>query len=458
MPRSRSIGLWVALALVCGLPIAFYLAYINFAADISTLLGLKANEASPTLDASVRGYEAQTGSIYLPLPKNPFQPPIVRELITPSFANARSVWAATGRDDYGGIWVGVSASQKGMSAHLMHYDPVLDTWHDRGNVVDQLRAAGLHREGEGQVKIHSKIIPANDGWLYFASMDEEDEKAATNTLPRWGGHLCPIHPRTYQWQHLMATPEALVAAAGVGRYMYALGYWGHVLYQYDTSTRTTKRIVVGSTGGHISRNFIVDARGHAYVPRLIAQADGKVQTELVEYDVNLREVAATALKFYSGPESVGRYHGIIGLTYLADGQMLFTTHVGQLYSIAPQPGGPSVVTAVGWFHPAGESYAPSLFSSADKVCLRGLRSVRVVTNGWCSIWHRVSLLRSRWISKACRMCCCTGPSPATMRAASTLADGRPRRQALRVRWCCRSRRRSSERRPGIGYARRNGTK
>lgn len=372
MPRSRNIRLWAGLALVCGLPIAIYLAYINFAADISTFLGLRAKEASSTLDASVRGYEAQTGSIYLPLPKNPFQAPIVRELTTPSFANANSVWGATGRDDYGGIWVGVSASQKGMSAHLMHYDPVLDAWQDRGNVVDQLRAAGLHREGEGQVKIHSKIIPANDGWLYFASMDEEGEKAATHMLPRWGGHLWRIHPRTHQWQHLMATQEGLVAAAGVGRYIYALGYWGHVLYQYDTSTRATKRIVVGSVGGHVSRNFIVDARGHAYVPRLISPTDGRVVTELVEYDVNLREVAATLLKFYNGPESVGRYHGIIGLAYLADGKIVFTTHYGQLYSIAPQPGRPSVVTALGWFHPAGEAYAPSLFSFRGQSLLAGV--------------------------------------------------------------------------------------
>lgn len=30
---------------------------------------------------------------------------------------------------------------------------------------DQLKAAGLLRAGEGQVKIHSKIVPGTDGWL-----------------------------------------------------------------------------------------------------------------------------------------------------------------------------------------------------------------------------------------------------------------------------------------------------
>jgi hypothetical protein len=75
-----------------------------------------------------------------------------------------------------------------MSAHLMRYDPTIDAWHDRGAVVDQLKAAGVHRDGEGQVKIHSKIIPADDGWLYFASMDEDGENPSASTPPRWGGH------------------------------------------------------------------------------------------------------------------------------------------------------------------------------------------------------------------------------------------------------------------------------
>jgi hypothetical protein len=87
-------------------------------------------------------------------------------------------------------------------------------------VVDQLGAAGLRREGEGQIKIHSKIIPADDGWLYFASTDEDGENASANLPPRWGGHLRRIDPRTNQWRHLIATGGGLIAAAGVGRYIY----------------------------------------------------------------------------------------------------------------------------------------------------------------------------------------------------------------------------------------------
>jgi len=358
MAGSRSVLFGVAVALLCGLAAVVYLVRTHFAGDMP--------------DLPARGYEAQTGSRYLPLPHHPFQPPVVRELEVPSFPNATSVWGATGRDDNGGIWVGVSAANAGMSAHLMRYDTDMDSWQDRGSVVDELVAAGLRRDGEGQIKIHSKIIPANDGWLYFASTDEEDEDASANAPPRWGGHLWRIDPRTDRWQHLFATREGLVAVAGVGRYIYTLGYWGHVLYQYDTSTGATQRVVVGSAGGHVSRNFLADVGGHAYVPRLTAQPNGKILTELVEYDVNLHEVAATPLDYYLGTESPSANHGIVGLAYLADGKIVFTTHRGYLYAINPMLGGSASVTGVGWFHPAGEAYAPSLFTFSGGSLLAGV--------------------------------------------------------------------------------------
>jgi hypothetical protein len=358
MRSSRSVLFGMAVTLLCGFAATIYLVRPHLAGD--------------TPEVPARAYEAQTGSRYLPLPKNPFQAPIVRELDVPSFADATSVWGATGRDDDGGIWLGVSAAHGGMSAHLMLYDAATDSWQDRGTVLDQLAAAGLRREGEGQVKIHSKIIPANDGWLYFTSMDEDGEDASANLPPRWGGHLWRIDPRTNQWQHLLAAREGLIAAAGVGRYVYALGYWGHVLYQYDTSTGAAKSVLVGSVGGHVSRNFVADVRGHAYVPRLATQPNGKVLTKLVEYDVNLQEVAATPLDYYLGSESPAANHGIVGLAYLADGRIVFTTHRGHLYAIDPTLGGSASVKAVGWFHPAGEAYAPSLFTFNGKSVLAGV--------------------------------------------------------------------------------------
>ena len=69
-------------------------------------------------------------------------------------------------------------------------------------------------------------------------------------------HFWRYKPSADHWQHLFAAPEGLIAVSGVGRFVYALGYWGHILYQYDTHTRESRQIRVGSEGGHISRNLI----------------------------------------------------------------------------------------------------------------------------------------------------------------------------------------------------------
>lgn len=337
----------VALVLVC-----VALAYFMFPSWIGITVA----------PSKAFSFEELTGSLFLPVPKEPFKAPQVRELVLPTFDNATAIWGATGRDPRGHIWVGVSASSGGKSAHLFEYDPEADIWFDRGSVIDQLKAVSLYHEEEGQIKIHSKIILANDGWLYFASTDEEGERLDIETPPRWGGHLWRIDPERHEWQHLLAVREGLVAVSGVGQYIYGLGYWDHVLYQYNISSGRAKRVVVGSAAGHVSRNFLTDAGGHAYVPRLKVQPDGAASVALVEYDENLKEIGSTPLEFYLDKGSPQSNHGIVGLAYLPDGRMMFTTHVGYLYMIEPRAKTNAVVTAVGWFHPDGKAYAPSLFS------------------------------------------------------------------------------------------------
>ncbi len=326
--------------------------------------------------ARLLSYEELTGTTFLPPPKDLLRSPRVRELEVPDAPDATSIWGATGRDVRGHIWVGVSARSPGMSAYLFEYDPDADRWHDRGAVADQLKTAGIYRVGEGQIKIHSKIIAAEDGLLYFASTDEEGESADGAVLPRWGGHLWRLHPDSLRWEHLSAVPEGLVAVNGVGRYVYALGYWNHVLYQFDTSTQAIRRTVVGSVAGHVSRNFLVDARGHAYVPRVSTRPDGNVGAQLIEYDTDLQPVAATPLEFYLGRGSVEANHGVVGLAYLSDGRLVFTTHVGQLYVIDPHGSGPAVVKPLGSFHPQGEAYAPSLFSLGGSSLIAGVAQRR----------------------------------------------------------------------------------
>jgi hypothetical protein len=337
------------------------------AAAVAVLQWTAADEAAPIVS-----YEELTGSVFVPPPLGPFRKPTIRELRPPSFEGATSIWGSTGRDQHGHIWVGVSSKSAGTSAHLLEYDPQADAWTDHGSVVDKLQQAGLARAGQGQNKIHSKIVPAGDGWLYFASTDEEGETPQGELLPRWGGHLWRIHPERHVWQHLLATPEGLVAVSGVGRYIYVLGYWGHVLYQYDTTTSAVRRVVVGSTGGHVSRNLLADIRGHAYVPRLRKLPGGEVAASLVEYDADLKQVGETLLAFYLGPQSPQSNHGMVGLAYLPDGKLLFTTHIGHLYRIEPRQGAPASVTALGAWPADRPSYAPSLFALGGRGWVAGV--------------------------------------------------------------------------------------
>jgi hypothetical protein len=327
------------------------------------------NVANP---AETADYAQLTGSIFFPEPANPFRPPKVRELKLPDIPGSKSVWGSTGRDSRGHIWIGVSMHGSGTGAHLLEYDPGRDTWTDHGSVIDQLRKIGLYEEGVGQQKIHSKIIQASDGWLYFASMDEEGEDYKSAVFPKNGGHLWRIFPGENDWEHLFSAPEALIAVSGVGRYINALGYWNHILFQYDTQTKKHQRIAVGSSDGHVSRNFLADIRGHAFVPRIKKKPDGTCAASLVEYDNQLNEIGETDLQHYLGKGSPEQNHGIVGIAYLPDHRMMFTTHLGQLYEITPMNSGPSQVRAMGWMHPSGSAYAPGLYAFGGNTWIGGI--------------------------------------------------------------------------------------
>jgi hypothetical protein len=286
----------------------------------------------------------------------------------------------------GHIWFGVAAADTPVpSAHLLEYDPATATMTDRGNVVDQLQRLGLLRPDEHQAKIHSKMVQGPDGCLYFASMDEEGERENGSRLPVWGGHFWRLRLATGRWEHLGATPEALIAVARGGRFIYALGYFGHVLYQYDTTTGHMRRMEIGSVDGHITRNFFTDYRGHVYVPRLHAESVASTRTitvSLVEFAPDLTEVGATPLdpdRYLDGTSATGS-HGIIAFQAMADHSIFFTTHRGYLFRVAPPPSGAAAaaVTPMGWVHPDGPVYAPSLFTPDGTQTLYGLAHARGV--------------------------------------------------------------------------------
>ena len=326
--------------------------------------------------AVASGVEAQAPS--LPGPDVALS---VTQVHLPDFPGANAVWGATGRDRRGHIWIGVSADGGEGSARLFEHDPVTGSVTDRGSVVAMLKKLGLHRPGETQVKIHSKIWQVGD-YLYFSSTDESGEQADSAVPPRWGSHLWRLRLKDHSWEHLLAVPEGLTAIAVGGPWVYALGLWDHVLYQYDTRTRQVRRKVVGAVRGHMSRNLVADDRGHVYVPRLrivkpeAARDDpfglSGLRTTLVEFDTSLAEVAETPLRGYADPRNPSDSHGIIGFTRLADGSIAIALHLGTLYRILPREVSPATIEGLGWFHPLGTAYTPSLFPVDERATVAGV--------------------------------------------------------------------------------------
>lgn len=334
-----------------------------------------AGQGGGTIDVPARGYSDRAGTAFPPAPSDPYRTPDVTEIPIPDFPGSSAIWGSTGRDDRGHIWIGVSTRGPDHSAHLFEYDPRTGAISDRGGALENLKKAGILRSGERQVKIHSKIIQGDDGYLYFASMDEQGEDPGRDINPIWGSHLWRLRPEGGDWEHLFSAPEGLVAVAGTGRWIYALGYWGHILYQFDTRTERVKSTEIGSLTGHISRNLIADHQGHVYVPRLWTAEDGEtVVVALLELNSDLEIIAATPLDHYSEGISPAASHGIIGFTYMADNSIVAATHQGYLYQIVPVGQGPSLIRELGWFHPSGTSYAPSIFSFEGRRYLVGQAS------------------------------------------------------------------------------------
>ncbi|MBN8890595.1 MAG: hypothetical protein BGP12_02860 [Rhodospirillales bacterium 70-18] len=337
--------------------------------------------AAPAAAAAAQRSAAQrAASVFVRPPADPFRAPRVRRILLPDFPGAHAIWGATGRDDQGRIWAGVSADGGERSARLCRYDPANGRIAVMGDVLGNLRRLGLLRPGESQIKIHSRIVPADDGYLYFTSTDEDGEVDDGSAPPRWGSHMWRTRPDSDRWEHLLAVPEGLTCGAGYGRWIYALGLWDHVLYRYDTVSGAVGRVVVGSVGGHQSRNFVVDARGHAFVPR-VRRVAGGLAAELVEFDPALVERAATPLANYAiGPEP-GAAHGITGLVTLADGAIVIATSTGTLHRIGPAAAGEAaVVRPLGWFMPDGPAYVSGLDTWDGRRLIAGMAPDGVV--GW----------------------------------------------------------------------------
>jgi len=294
--------------------------------------------------------------------------PRMREISVPDFPGAYAILGAVGRDAEGHIWIGVSAEGvECPSAHLFRYDPASQKMEDCGDVVSQLRRSGQYRAREGQGMICSRIIRAADGHLYFASVGGENERIDGSRAPKWGSHLWRLQLPERRWEHLSAVPEGLVAVACDNKHLYALGYPGHVLYQYHLGSGRMESVRVGTTAGHVCRSLICDHRGHTYVPRLQAGTSENASWEaaLVQFDVQLREVAETPLERYAGTVP-SESRGIAADTVMGDGSIVFATHFGALYRVAEQEGRPAVVSRLPWFDSMGERTILSVTSDRSR--------------------------------------------------------------------------------------------
>ena len=273
--------------------------------------------------------------------------PRLTNIELPAFKGAHAIWGATGRDSKGQIYFGVAAyGVDDPSAHLLRLTPSTGMVADLGGVNSKLDELGVrHQEPypETQMKIHSKLHVAGDGKLYFSSQDEHDEAGDGSRNALFGGRLLALDPKTEKWSSILRTPEGLIALACHQRYVFALGYFGHVIYQFDTQTGNTRSVKVGTVGGHVSRNIFADSREHVYAIRLentkesegpgvTLVGDVPVRSSLVELNAELQEVKSWPLDDYLPTLDVNS-HGLTAYCRVGSDTIVFLTHSGALWQL-----------------------------------------------------------------------------------------------------------------------------
>ena len=326
---------------------------------------LSREEVSRRLDS---GYAKKPELRFLRAPK-------LRSLELPLMHGMNSIWGATGRDHLGRIYYGVSAwdGLEDPSATLWRFDPRNDSFEFLGSVNEKLDELKLRRRtpfSETQVKIHSKIFQAEDGKIYFSTQDEHQEKEDGSSGALFGGRLFSVDPDSQNWECIHTAPEGLIALAARGRYVVAEGYFGHVIYQYDTQNKTVRSKRLGTFKGHVSRNIFMDRRMHVYAIRVqpaegddqqgVYQVEGQRQrVSLVELDTRLEEVQDWPLDDYllTGTTSS---EGITGFCELNDGSIVFVAQTGALWKIS-MDNDKAKLDRLGWFSSEGPSFCGGLF-------------------------------------------------------------------------------------------------
>jgi hypothetical protein len=319
--------------------------------------------------------------------------PKIQELLLPLSDGDEAIWGATGRDSKGNIYFGLASNASSeLSAGLLRFTPQTGGVKLLGRVDEALSEGAAERQSSLQDKIHSKLYEAADGHLYFASLDETGETEDGMANGEAGGHLIRINSSTGKWESVLHTPESLISIGCSGRYIYALGYFGSRIYQFDTQTQASKSVPIASYGGHLSRNLLVTPSGHVLTIRVtptapddaqpgtnwtapVPQDEAKDQfqtseegtsrrrvlVELVELNTDLKELHAWPLPGYEAHGTTAS-QGITSFASLRDGSLLFTTQNGLLWHLHAVDGKPDRLESLGWIHPEGESASTAMFA------------------------------------------------------------------------------------------------
>ncbi|MFC3120863.1 hypothetical protein [Agaribacter flavus] len=308
------------------------------------------------------------GAKFQAINANHFKPPTLSKIEGSYKYNGNAIWGATGRDRQGKIYFGVSnLVNPESSAYLYQLDPNTQDINLQSDTVSQLKQSGKFTLGMGQNKLHSKFYQASDGYLYFSSFDEQGE--SNSRIPQYGGVLWRKLPERNEWEFVFSSDEALIALNSNGRYVYALGYWGHVLYQYDTELDSMRKIAVGSIPGHISRNFLVNRDGHVFIPKVYGE---EPMVELVEYSPKLHQVNTFPFDGYTH-QGVFSNHGIVSYVNMKNGDIYFMTATGILHRIEQTKNGRSKVVNLGSLDEnGGNTYVGALFSPDGAEMIVGL--------------------------------------------------------------------------------------
>ncbi|MCH2057397.1 MAG: hypothetical protein MK214_12485 [Thalassotalea sp.] len=200
----------------------------------------------------------------------------------------------------------------------------------------------------------TKFIPLNDASFDVPTVSQINFRAPEHTNAIWGG----------------------VGRDDNGSIYFGVSTHGGdtgtaYLYQYDTQTNEFKQITIGSTSTHVSRNFVVDENGHAFVPSLQLNDFNELVVNLNHYDTELRLLGSYPMTSYQ-KDPIKYHHGIIAYTALENGDIYFTTSDGGLYQLALNASGGEKLTLKGNMHEVDSPYTAPLFPLAGKIMVTGL--------------------------------------------------------------------------------------